>query len=652
MTLLSISNLGVDFGATTILRDVTVTVAQGERWGIVGRNGAGKTTVFRVITGDVEPTVGAVARRPGLRVALLDQDRALGDAETVWEAAAVAYRDVIELERSLAAQGARMAELGDRLSAADLERYGHDQERFAHAGGYDYHAKVDAVLHGLGFDPVAALTRPLTSLSGGERGRIGLAAQLAAPADLVLLDEPTNHLDLETTQWLKEYLDSYDGTVLMISHDRAFLDDTVDHVLHISGRTATAYRGGYSAFVTQRAERQLALERQVAQQRQFIAKEEDYIRRNIAGQNTAQAKGRRTRLARLPRLSPPPGESDAMTLRLEISERGGDQVLVAEKLTVGVPDRVLVRGFTAAVRRGDVIALVGPNGAGKSTLIATLLGERAAVTGGVRIGGSIGVECFRQDLAQVPADKTIYDCIADLRPLWTRGHIQNHLGCFGFSGEEVQWNTNTLSGGERARVALALLTLRKANLLVLDEPTNHLDVESIEALEDAIEDYEGTVIVVSHDRAFLRELATRVWAFDGDRVEDFAGPFVEWETMAAARTGRRRSELAERDATLRERARAESKRSAGSKRDGAEETRRARRAVEASEHEVQRLEARIAELRHQLADPALYTAGGDSARRAAGIGSELEQATRDHEGALARWTGAMEQLERTAVRSP
>jgi ATP-binding cassette subfamily F protein 3 len=644
MTLVSISGVRVDFGATTIVQDITFTVARGERWGIVGRNGAGKTTLFRVITGDVVPVDGSVARLPGLRVALLDQQRDFGGAVTVWEAAAYGYRDVIALEKSLAEHGEELARLGDSVSQADIERYGHEQERFAHAGGYDYHAKVDAVLQGLGFDPAEAHGRALASLSGGERGRLGLAAQLASPADLVLLDEPTNHLDLDTTRWLAEFLESYDGTVMLISHDRAFLDDTVDHVLHVNAKTAIAYRGGYSSFVTQRAERQLAQERQVVQQRKFIEKEEDYIRRNIAGQNTAQAKGRRTRLARLPRLSPPPGDGSVLSWRLEIAERGGDQVLVADKLTVGVAGRVLVRDFSSSVRRGDVIALVGPNGAGKSTLIATLLGERAPVHGEARVGGSVGVEWFRQDLEQLPKDRTLYDCIEDLRPQWTRGRIQNHLGNFGFSGDEVRWSTATLSGGERARLALAMLTLGHANLLVLDEPTNHLDVETIEGLEDAVEEYEGSVILVSHDRAFLRELATRVWAFHGDTIEDFAGPFVEWEAHAANRTARQERADAERVAAQREQTRTAAKKAAA-KKESAPSDKSARKAVEAGEREAQRLEARVAELQRALEDPALYGSGADGARRAGKLKSELEAATRERDAALERWTAAVDALE-------
>jgi ATP-binding cassette subfamily F protein 3 len=651
VSILSISDLQVDFGANTILRDVTFTVGEGERWGIVGRNGAGKTTLFRLITGELQPVQGAVARRPGLRIALLDQHRSYKDAVSVWDAAATAYGEAISLERSLEEQGERLAELGDRVTQSDLDRYGHDQERFAHAGGYEYHARVDAVLQGLGFDPNEAQDRPLASLSGGERGRIGLAAQLAAPADLVLLDEPTNHLDLDTADWLKRYLHEFGETVLMISHDRAFLDDTVDHVLHITGGTSVAYRGGYSSFVTQRAERQLALERQVSKQQRMIAREEDYIRRNIAGQNSSQAKGRRTRLARLPRLSPAPGESGAMSLHFETADRGGDQVVVADKLQVTIGERVLVRDFSAVARRGDVIAIVGPNGAGKSTLLATLLGNRAPNRGDARLGGSITAEWFRQDLAQVPLDKTIYDCIADLRSLWTRGQIQGHLGAFGFSGDQVLWNTSTLSGGERSRVALALMSLQRANLLVLDEPTNHLDVESIEAIEDAIEEYDGTVLLVSHDRAFLRELATRVWAFDGSTIEDYGGPFVEWEVRHAERTAQRARDASARASAEREVEKARARKTAEGRRSEGDGLRTARLAVDALEQGVHAREAEVERLRSELAEPTLYDGSSDAARKAAMLQRQLAAAQRVLDTALERWTSAAEALDAATAKA-
>jgi ATP-binding cassette, subfamily F, member 3 len=529
VTLLSLSNIGVSFGATELFKNITFTVAEGERWGIIGRNGAGKSSIFKLITGELEPTVGSVARKPGLRHALLDQHRAFEGATTVWEAGAAAWRNVIALEKRIADQAMQLGELGDRVTDDFLERFGHDQERFADLGGYIYHARVDAVLQGLGFDAEESKTRLVSSLSGGERGRVGLAAQLIAPADLLLLDEPTNHLDLDTTTWLQEWLGDISETVIVVSHDRAFMDAICTHILHVEGRTSEWYKGNYSQFVPQRAERRLTRDRELEKQRAYVKKEEEYIRRNIAGVNSFQAKGKRKRLERLPRLAPPPGDPAAMDLEFEVAARGGDQVIAVKGLTVEVPGRVLVEDFTAVLRRNDFVALVGPNGAGKSSFISTIIGDREPASGEAKIGASITPAWFRQDLADLPLRKTMFDAIQEQRPLWSRGAVQNCLGAFGFSGDEVFREIGTLSGGERARMALALMTLAHANLLILDEPTNHLDVENIEALEDALDEYDGSVLLVSHDRAFLREVATRVWSFDGTRIKDFDGPFVEWE---------------------------------------------------------------------------------------------------------------------------
>jgi ATP-binding cassette, subfamily F, member 3 len=531
VTLISCSNIGISFGATELLKDITFTVAEGERWGIIGRNGAGKTSIFGVITGDRQPTTGSVARKPGMRHALLDQHRAFEGATTVWEAGAAAWREVIALEQRIAEQAMQLGELGDKVTDAMLEQFGRDQERFADLGGYIYHSRVDAVLQGLGFDAEESKTRLVSTLSGGERGRVGLAAQLIAPADLLMLDEPTNHLDLETIAWLQDWLKECDETVLVVSHDRAFLDAICTNILHIEAKSCESYKGNYSQFVPQRAERRLTRERELEKQRAYVKKEEEYIRRNIAGVNSFQAKGKRKRLERLPRLAPPPGDPAAMSLEFKVAERGGDQVIDIKDLRVEVPGRVLVEDFTAVLRRNDFVALVGPNGAGKSSFIASIMGDLPPAGGQARIGSSITPAYFRQDLGDLPLNLSMYDAIQAQRPLWSRGAVQNHLGAFGFSGEEVFREIRTLSGGERARMAMALMTLSGANLLVLDEPTNHLDVENIEVLEDALEEYEGTVLIVSHDRAFLREVATRVWWFDGPNLKDFDGPFADWEEV-------------------------------------------------------------------------------------------------------------------------
>ena len=641
MSLIAVSNVGVEFGATTLFRDITFTIARGDRWGIVGRNGIGKTTLFKLITGEQQPTSGMIARSGAVRVSLLEQHRTFDGATTVWSAAAGPFAELLALEQSLARQAEA---LGSDSSEQAMARYARDLERFEREGGYEIAPKVDAVLHGLGFDPEKSRTQPVAQLSGGERGRLGLARQLAAPADVLLLDEPTNHLDLETTAWLEQYIRELEATVVVVSHDRAFLEAVADHVLHFENGTAFAYTGGYAAFVTQRAERRLAEQRAFDKQRKVIAAEEDYIRRNIAGQNSKQAKGRRKRLERMPRLSGIAGEAGVMSLSLRAAERGGDQVVVAEHVDVAVEGRTLLRDFSARVHRGDVIGLIGPNGAGKTTLLRTIVGERTPQGGEVRVGGSIAVAYYDQQLGNVPMGKTLYDVIADLRPTWGRGPVQGHLGRFGFSGDSVLRTTNVLSGGERARLALAIMMLTGANLLVLDEPTNHLDVESIEALEEAVEGYDGTVILVSHDRALLRALVTRVWVLHHEHITDFPGTFEEWETVSAERA-HAASVTAAEEAELRrvhERQKTARKNESRDRDDRA--VRAAKRALDEAEQEVSAREGRVAELTRALEDPELYTTP-EGTKKATSLGAELDAAKRALDNAIAAWEKAVEAVE-------
>ena len=645
MSQISVAGVGVQFAGRTIIEDVTFTVSRGDRWGIVGRNGSGKTTLVNVMAGRLDPTSGTVARAGGLRITLLDQHREFGDT-SVWQAAAEPFAPLMALEQSLAEHAARMS-AGD-ASPELLARYDRELEQFAHEGGYTYPSRVDAVLQGLGFDPVHARTQPIAQLSGGEAGRIALARQLVAPADVLILDEPTNHLDLETTRWLETYLNALDASLLLISHDRAFLENVVDHILHVEHNTGTVYRGTYSSFVQQYTERRLAQERAFESQQRTIAAEEDYIRRNIAGQNSKQAKGRRKRLARVQRLSPPPGADGSMALRLETADRGGDQVLVARDVRLAVEKRVLLQDFSVRVTRGGVIGLIGPNGAGKSTLLRAIARLRPVDGGELRVGDSISLAYYRQDMAQVPLGKTLFSIIHDLRPAWDRGKVQGHLGRFGFSGGAVQRVADDLSGGERARVALAILMLSGANFLLLDEPTNHLDVESIEALEDALEDYDGTVLLVSHDRALLRNLVTEVWSLEDTRIAMHGMPFEEWEELDAARRAEeaRRAEAAaaERQQQERERNRARAARSG----DGKAVARALRKAVEDAEADVQRIEQQIAEVRGQLEDPSLYESAASS-RQAVELKKQLDDLEEALVLAIEHWTNAVDASEREAV---
>jgi ATP-binding cassette subfamily F protein 3 len=652
MTLFSLGNAGVDFGASEIFRDISFTVAAGDRWAIVGRNGTGKTTLVRLITGDLQPTRGSVARTPGLRVALMDQHRRFPDDQSLWDIVADAFGELRKLETSLAHQSANLEH--DHSEAA-MEKYGRDLERFEREGGYEMASKVDAILMGVGFEPDMARQTRIGTLSGGERGRVALARQLATPADLYILDEPTNHLDLDTTAWLEGYLASTDKTVICISHDRAFLQAMADHVLHFEGGSAFAYAGSYESFVQQREERRLTQQRQFDKQQNKIASEMDYIARNLAGQNTRQAKGRRKLLARMPRLSAPIGADGVMALRLDAGNRSGDRVVEAKDVTVGVPTpngpRVLVDEVSVVLERNEVVALVGPNGAGKSTLIKTLLGEMSPMAGEVRVGPSTTVAYYRQDVGHLPLESTIYEAIAVQRPLWERRQVQGHLGRFGFSGDEVQRTVGTLSGGERARVAMALLTLSTNNLLILDEPTNHLDVESIEVLEDAVEEYDGSVLIVSHDRAVLRGLATQVWELRHGRLQVFPGTFVEWEAMRAERMASEAKQSraddrkeAERASRARDRERDQREREKAAGGDPKKLLRAAEKALADAELRVSTLESKIADLTDQLDDASLYD-NPAGVKKAAALGKTLDDARDALDDAMHEWGTAEEYVE-------
>ncbi|MGE3618689.1 MAG: ABC-F family ATP-binding cassette domain-containing protein, partial [Gemmatimonadales bacterium] len=430
-------------------------------------------------------------------------------------------------------------------------------------------------------------------------------------------------------------------SAVIISHDRIFLDNVVDHVLHLEGGTAVAYTGNYQSFGEQRAFRRLSAERAFEKQAKSIAREEDFIRRNLAGQNSTQAVGRRRRLLRLPRLSPPPGEAGAMAVRFDARERGGDQVLTAEGLGIDLGTRTLLDGFSATIRRGDVVGLVGPNGAGKTTLLSVLLGEHDPTRGSCRLGDSIDVAYYRQDLGDVPADRTLFDLVHDLKPHWSRGQVHDHLGRIGFTGDQARRRAGSLSGGEVARVAIGKLMLSGANFLVFDEPTNHLDVETIEVLEDAIDAYPGTVLLVSHDRALLRSLTTRTWALAAGRIEDFPGGYEEWEDKEARRVVRdRQAEAAARAATKdRDRERRSEPAS------GPRPLTRARRTLSDAETRVHELEARVGDLTAALEAGNWYGSDG-AAREAADLARQLETARSDLDAAMTEWESAQHEVDR------
>ncbi len=522
-----------------------------------------------------------------------------------------------------------------------LHAYDRDVEEFRRRGGYDAHARAEAALEGLGF-PRDTWEKQVRALSGGELGRLRLAQTLLAEPDVLLLDEPTNHLDLRSTEWLEGFLRAYAGTVMVVSHDRVFLERLADHVLHLEEGTAFAYTGGYESFLTQREERRAVQLRQWEKQQAHIARTEDFIRRNLAGQKTKQAKSRRTLLSRMERVDRPDDEGRAMALRFGEGGRSGGTVLKLDGVTASYGERRLFAPFSAEVSRDERVAVVGANGSGKSTLMRALAGETRPTGGSVLPGAGVRAAYYRQDFTHLRPERRVWEEVLEASPSLPMGELRDHLARFLFRKDEIEARVGDLSGGEQARVALAKITLQRVNLLLMDEPTNHLDIESREVLEDALESFEGTVVLISHDRALLSNVATRIWSVENGRIADFAGGFDEWQERQrelSAGVSAMRLRSAAPPAAAKPAASSSAPAGGISK----NEMQRRRQRMEQVEARIHAVEERIAEVEAVLADPALYAAGADP-KRAQGLAAERETAQAELAALYEEWERVGEDL--------
>ncbi len=597
MSLISATNLAKEFGPDEIFSGVSVEVPHGARIALVGPNGTGKTTLLRLLIGLDLPSEGTVSHARGLRIGFLPQRPELLGDHTLWQEMMTAFTDLL-------AQEVELAELERQLADPDLHEaalavYGEKQERFELAGGYSYDQRTRRVLHGLGFTP-EDYDRRLAQLSGGQKTRALLGRLLLESPDLLALDEPTNHLDIEAIEWLEGFLSEFEGAVLVVSHDRYFMDAVARVIWELDFGTLELYRGNYSHYVTQREERHERLLKEYEAQQEFIAKEEEYIRRNLAGQNTKQAQGRRTRLERLKRdgLIRRPRTRHNMNLRMNAGMRSGDKVLETKRLTIGYPGSPLFRAPDLVLLRGEVAALIGANGAGKSTFVKTVTGDLAPLSGEVKIGAAVKIGYFAQAHELLNERNSILDEILTVKEMGMT-EARGYLGQFLFSGDDVFRPISTLSGGERGRVALAKLALAGANFLLLDEPTNHLDIDSQELLQNVLADFNGTILLVSHDRYLIDALATQIWSVSPGKLDVFKGTYQEY--LEARRNA---SRLAEFHAEPEKPSARPTK--FAEKRDGLNPYQRQKR--------VDELEATIHQLEQQLAD---LTAGIDAASASA-----------------------------------
>ncbi|MGI8920882.1 MAG: ABC-F family ATP-binding cassette domain-containing protein [Solirubrobacteraceae bacterium] len=530
MAVLIASDLAKDVAGAPLLRGVALKLERRDRLTVAGRNGAGKTTLLRMLAGETSLDGGELMLQKGARVALHDQrpprERGLSLRDYVLDGAA----DLVAVE-------ARLAELEQAMAdgAHDedtLSDYAREQARLEHAGGYRWRDRATAALRGLGFDD-SELDRSLQSFSGGELTRASLARALAGDPDLLLLDEPTNHLDIDSLEWLEKTLAALDAAIVLVAHDRWFLEAVGTAVLELEGGRSRYFKGSWHAWRKERAARELAAGRALERQQREIERLERFVERFRAGTRARQAQARHKRLDGIERLAPGVAAEAAMGLRFAPAQRSGRVVFELEEARIELGSKLLLDGASLWLERGEHVSLVGPNGAGKTTLIETLAGERQLARGKLRRGHNVNVALLSQHGDELGTDGTVLEAAQRATRL-TPNKARALLGRFLFSGEQADKPLEGLSGGERRRLLLAILVASGANVLVLDEPTNHLDLESREALEEALLAFDGSLVLVSHDRALLAAVGTRTVAFEQGTLRSYAGGWAEYARTRAA----------------------------------------------------------------------------------------------------------------------
>ncbi len=628
MILLALQEIRKSFGTNEVLKEVSFTLQDGERMGLVGVNGSGKSTLMKIIAGLESADGGTMTMQKGLRLGYLAQQGEVSQTGTVLEELEHVFDPVVAMEQRLRALEGEMAEQGHDPDM--LRRLGSEYDRltrdFERANGYGWRSTVQGVLAGLGFTKEQQ-SQPARLLSGGERTRLCLGRMLLTEPDVLLLDEPTNHLDLKSIAWLENYLQTYRGAVLLISHDRYFMDAVCGRMGELLFGTVECYSGNYTAYMEERAERYEIRMRAWQQQQREIARQEAIIARYRMfnrEKSIRAAESREKRLEKVERLEKPTDER-AIHFRFDVRRRTGDDVLMVEGLRKGYGSRVLFDQIRMHLRAGDRVALIGDNGVGKSTLLKCIVGEERPDAGSIRLGTGVDIGYYDQHQAHLHPDKTVLDEVWDDFRRLDQTEVRGALGMFLFTGDDVLMPVSTLSGGEKGRVALTKLMLRRDNLLLLDEPTNHLDMDSREVLERALMDFPGTILAISHDRYFINRFAEKVMVLEEGGIREYLGNYDDYyekitrelppdgDAPQQTRTAQDKAKKRSREELLREKDR--------------------KQALADAEAAVTKAEAEAAEMEARLADPATWQ---DSAAAAA-LSRSYQQKKAEIEQLYARW---------------
>jgi ATP-binding cassette, subfamily F, member 3 len=606
MILLQVNQIQKYYGADLILSNIKLELQTRDRVALVGRNGAGKSTLLKIIAGHLSHDGGEIIKPKEVSIGYLAQNTGLESSLSIWDEMLTVFEPLRMMEKSLRTLEEQMADPQVFEDSSRYERilkdYDHLQVKFKEQGGYQYEAEMRSVLHGLNFDDRSLM---ISSLSGGQKTRLALGKLLLTKPDILILDEPTNHLDIDTLSWLEQYLQSYHGAILIVSHDRYFLDKVVTQVYEVSRKQIQRFTGNYSSYLDQKAanyERDIKL---FEKQQQEVADLQDFINRNLArASTTKRAQSRRKKLEKMDMLDRPLGDEKSATFSFDIEKQSGNDVLTVDSLAVGYEDEKVSDDISFRAYKGESIALVGPNGIGKSTLLKTMIKKLPALGGTILYGTNLSIGYYDQEQAELTSNKRVLNELWDDYPLKSEKEIRTVLGNFLFSGDDVLKIVSTLSGGEKARLALAKLMLEKANVLILDEPTNHLDLDSKEVLENALVDYPGTILFVSHDRYFINRIATKVLELSRQGSTEYLGDYdyyvekkLEQEELAA---------LALATAVKKAASNPSEKNSFQQDKESKKQERQRKRKLEEIEQRIEVLEEQIQEFEQQLCEPDIF----------------------------------------------
>ncbi|MED0993745.1 ABC-F family ATP-binding cassette domain-containing protein [Bacillus nitratireducens] len=639
MILLQVNALSKLYGAETILANIKLEVQTKDRIALVGRNGAGKSTLLKIIAGELSHDGGEIIKPKDVSMGYLAQNTGLETSLTIWDEMLTVFTHLQQMETKLRRLEQEMGKEENFSNAAIYEKlladYDQLQLDYKDQGGYQYEADIRSILSGLGF-PVEMHQTTISTLSGGQKTRLALGKLLLTKPDLLILDEPTNHLDIETLTWLEQYLQGYPGAILIVSHDRYFLDKLVTQVYEISNKESRRFVGNYSKYLDLKSALYEQEMKRYEKQQDEIAKLEDFVQKNIArASTTKRAQSRRKQLDRMELLTRPLGDSKSASFHFDIEKQSGNDVLQVKDATIGYDEDPIIEHVTMRLTRGDSVALVGPNGIGKSTLLKSLVNKLPLLNGDVSFGSNVSVGYYDQEQADLTSSKRVLNELWDEYPLQPEKEIRTILGNFLFTGDDVLKPVSSLSGGQKARLALAKLMMQKSNLLILDEPTNHLDLNSKEILENALIDYPGTLLFVSHDRYFINRVTTTVIELSTEGAQEYLGDYdyyVEKKNEMIERAEFEQQEQQENQAPVQKTV-AQEKLNYLEEKERKQLERQRTRKIEELEQNIVEFEEEIATLEDQLCLPEIYA----DYEKASEITSKKQTLQEQLEACMAEW---------------